>query len=218
MKTKIVPRSHRLVCCCLASCLATIFTVRAETPATPAPPKLSGPPKVRVLVRENNVASAVGGGSAATPPAAGGGGAKGASPQPNAAQAAASVLDAERFTRTTKKTLTVTLVNLTTASMDVTAKTTFLAKDEAGKHEMVEEKTLEKNVTLQPGKPEEFTTEEVSFTHTTAHYAPKKAGSGGGGRNAVSPMIPASGHAYFGYKVQVFQGQDLVGLAASETH
>jgi hypothetical protein len=31
-------------------------------------------------------------------------------------------------------------------------------------------------------------------------------------------MIPASGHAYFGYKVEVFQGEDLVGSAVSETH
>jgi hypothetical protein len=31
-------------------------------------------------------------------------------------------------------------------------------------------------------------------------------------------MEPASGHAYFGYRVEVFQGNDLVGVEASETH
>ncbi|WP_131989777.1 hypothetical protein [Chthoniobacter flavus] len=214
----ILPRCH--LAGLMTLCLASVSALRAEAPATPAPPKLSGPPKVQVLVRENSVATAVGGSSAATPaPGGAKGGGKGQTPNP--AQAAATALDAEKFTRTTKKTLTVTLVDVTGANMDVNVKTTFLGRDEAGKHEVVEEKTVENKVTLQPRKAQDFTTEEVSFTHTTAHHAAIKKGSGGagaGGRNAVSSMIPASGHAYYGYRVEVFQGQDLVGMASSEMH
>jgi hypothetical protein len=158
--------------------------------------------------------------SAATPaPGAPKGGGKGQSPSP--AQTAANALDAEKFTRTTKKTLTVTLVDLTGANMDVNVKTTFLARDEGGKHEVVDEKTVENKATLLPGKAQDFTTEEVSFTHTTAHHAPPKRGNGGmggGGRNAISALLPASGHSYYGYRVEVFQGQDLVGMASNGMH
>jgi hypothetical protein len=203
--------------------LAAITFVHAQTPA---PAKPSGPPKVRVIVKENTVASSPGGTSTATPaPAGAAKSPQGQGGKQGGAQAAAqSALDAEKFTRTTKKTLTVELVNLTNASIDVTAKTTFLAKDEGGKHDVVEEKTVENKVTLQPGKSGVFTTEEIDFTHTAAHHAaPAKPGAGGaggaaGGRGKLAPLMPASGHAYFGYKVQVFQGSDLVGTAANETH
>lgn len=191
--------------------------VRAEEAAA----KMNGPAKVRVIVKENNPPVAAGATSAATPAAAGGAKPAAGGAQQNQAQAAANAADAEKFTRTTKKSLSVALVNLTAAPMDVTAKTTFLAKDEAGKHEVVTEKTVENKVTLQPGKAGEFTTEEVSFTHTAAHRSSQKpggGGSGGGGKPVASPMLPASGHAYFGYKVDVFQGNDLVGTAVSSGH
>jgi hypothetical protein len=99
-----------------------------------------------------------------------------------------------------------------------------LGKDEAGKHEVLTEKTLENKLTLMPNRPESFTTEEVIFTHTAAHRGPApKAGGGAGGNGnkrggPIAPMEPASGHAYFGYRVEVFQGNDLVGVEASETH
>jgi len=124
--------------------------------------------------------------------------------------------EADKFTRTTKKSLDIALVNLTTASMDVNVKTTFLAKDEAGKHEVLPEKTVDNKVTLQPGAPQSFTTEEVSFTHTAAHRPVVKAAKPTG-RGPVATVEPASGHAYFGYKVEVFQGNDLVGTALSDT-
>jgi hypothetical protein len=216
MKIKIVPRSL----CLSVLGFAALSVAHAEAPATPAPPKLTAVPKVRVFVRENSVATSVGSTATPTPPTVAGKGAKTA--QVNAAQQAINELDAEKFTRTSKKTLTVTLANLADAPMNVTIKSTFLGKDEGGKHDVVEEKTLEKSMTLQPGRPDEFTTEEVSFAHTAAHHAPvKKAGGGGAGAGmtrGVSPMVPASGHAYFGYRVEVFQGQELVGLAVSETH
>ena len=93
-------------------------------------------------------------------------------------------MDAEKFTRTTKKSLTIDVVNLTGAPMDVNVKTTFLAKDEApGKHEVLPEKTVENKLTLDPTKAGEFTTDEVSFTHTTAHrQVPQKSAGGKGGQ------------------------------------
>jgi len=82
---------------------------------------------------------------------------------------------------------------------------------------------LENKVTLLPNRPESFTTEEVPFTHMTAHRGPApKTGTGAGGTakrgGPIAPMEPACGHAYFGYRVEVFQGNDLVGVEASEIH
>jgi hypothetical protein len=208
-------------------CLVPVTLVAVES--TPAPlSRPTGPLKVRVLVRDNNLATTAGGtnASALAPVAAGPGAKQAAPPAPPAAQAM-SAMDAEKYTRTTKKSLTIDVVNLTNAGMDVTVKTTFMAKDESGKHEVVPEKTVENKVTVLPGKSGQFTTEEVNFTHTTAHREAQKPGGGGGGGGKggtggkgapLAQMIPASGHAYFGYKVEVFQGNDLVGMAASETH
>jgi hypothetical protein len=201
--------------------LALVPVARAQT-ATPAP---AGPIKVRVLVQENMGGTAPSGSSAATPapirPAA----AAGQTPAPAAAKAAIAAADMKTYTRTSNKSFTITVVNITPASMDVIVKTNVLAKDEAGKHEVLTEKVLENKLTILPGKPNTFTTEDVTFTHTTAHRGPSpKAGGGGGGGGGgkkggpIAPMEPASGHAYFGYKVEVFQGNDLVGSAASETH
>ena len=207
--------------CGILFCLAAAPLMAVD--ATPHP---AGPLKVRVMVKENNVASAVGGGTGATTPAAAGAAkAPAGKPAPAAAAQAPSELDAEKYTRTTKKSLTVDLVNLTGASMDVNVKTTFLAKDEApGKHDVIPEKTVENKLTLDPTRAGEFTTEEVPFTHTTAHrQVMQKPGGAGGkgaasGKGAIAPMIPTSGHAYFGYKVEVFQGNDLVGSAVSDNH
>lgn len=231
MKTITAPQFHlRSIGFGILLCLAPASLVAAD--ATPAP-RLSGPPKVRVMVRENNIATTAGGTTAAATPAPGGapnrpqgpGGQQQPQPPPGAAQN--SALDAERYTHTNKKSLTIDVVNLTKDGMEVTVKATFLAKDEAGKHEVLPEKTVENKLTLQPGRPGEFTTEEVSFSHTTAHYPPMQPGSGGGGGGRGGgrggsgggrplQMVPASGHAYFGYKVEVFQGNDLVGSAMSQ--
>ena len=193
--------------------------------AADATPHPAGPPKVRVMVKENNVMTKPGGTTAAATPAPAAG-AKGGQQKAAGAAQAESPLDAEKFTHTTKKTLTVDVVNLTAASMDVNVKTTFLAKDEAGKHEVLPEKTVDNRLTLEPSKSGEFTTEEVSFSHTAAHReSAARAGAGGAGgwrhgrwKGKIAPMVPASGHAYVGYKVEVFQGPDLVGSAVSETH
>src|SRR5207253_2885649 len=127
-----------------------------------------------------------GSGAAATPAAAGAAKAPpapGGQKQPPGAAQATSVADAEKYTHTTKKTLTISVVNLTGASMAVNVKATFMAKDEAGKHEVVPEKTVENKLTLEPTKAGEFTTEEVPFSHTTAHRQAmqQKPGGGGGG-------------------------------------
>ncbi len=201
-------------------CLAAAPLVAAD--ATPHP---AGPPKVRVMVKENNVATTTGGGSgaAATPPAAAAPKGPGGQQVPAGAAQTPTAADAEKYTRSTKKSLTIDIVNLTGASMDVNVKTTFMAKDESGKHEVVPEKTVENKLTVEPTRAGEFTTEAVDFTHTSAHREamPKPGGGGGGkggGKSPPAPMIPASGHAYFGYKVEVFQGNDLVGSTASENH
>lgn len=135
--------------------------------------------KVRVMVRENNLPVE-----------------------------AASKGDDAFYTHTAKKTLFIALVNLTPQTMEITVKTTFLAKDEVG-HDIEVAKTVETKNTVMPGKPLEFATEEVSFQHMSAHK-PK-------GPPPVK-TIPASGQTYFGYKVEVFQGADLVGGTASATH
>ena len=122
------------------------------------------------------------------------------------------------FTHTTNKSFKITVVNLTAASMEVNVKTEVLGKDETGKHETVIEKTLENKLTLLPGTPNTFTTDEVPFTHTTAHRGTPPTKTGNAKRAPIAPMEPASGHSYFGYKVEVFQGNDLVGSTASENH
>ena len=187
--------------------------------ATPSAKPPAGPAKVRVIVQENNISATGGGGlgtAAASPKA---------SPAPGNApvatrsqQSAKDAATDDKYTHTSKKTLTVGVVNLTNAPMDVNVKSNFLGKDEGGKHEVVTEKTLEKTLTLQPGKPEQFTTEEVVFMHMTSHYPPQKAGAGKGKGGPPVKMEPASGHSYFGYKVEVFQGNDLVGTAVSANH
>ncbi len=177
----------------------------------PAAPTLTGTAKVRVLVQDNNVATTAGGSSL--------GGAK-ATPKPGEPPVASikggGESDADKYTRTTKKTLTIAVVNTTGDSIDVNVKATFLAKDEGGKHDTVPEKTVENRLTLQPNKPQQYTTEEVSFTHTAAHRPIGKVPARG--RAPIMPMEPASGHAYFGYRVEVYQGNDLVGLAVSDNH
>src|SRR5882724_11237180 len=125
--------------------LVPVALIGAE--ATPSPTRPSGPPKVRVLVKENSVATTAGATSGAATPAPAGAanrpqGQGGKQPGGAGAQAA-SALDAEKYTRTSKKTLTIDVVNLTTAGMEVTVKATLLGKDEAGKHEVLPEKTVE---------------------------------------------------------------------------
>ena len=218
MKTHTSQFHLRAAGCGILFCLAAAPLIGAD-----ATPKPAGPPKVRVMVKENNVATTTGGGSGAatTAPAAAAKPAPGAKQAPAAAASAPSTDDAEKYTHTTKKSLTIAVVNLTGASMDVNVKTTFMAKDEAGKHEVIPETTVENKLTLEPTKAGEFTTEEVPFAHTSAHRQamPKPAaGAKPYGKAPPAPMIPASGHAYFGYKVEVFQGNDLVGSAASENH
>jgi len=204
----------RFLCLTLLFCAASGALFHAQ--ADPAS-------KVRVIVNENNVpsggGSSTGGGGTATPAAAGKPagplGKAGATP---AAAAAGLFSEAQAYTHTTKKSLTIQVVNVTADPMDVTVKANFLAKDEAGKHEILTETTLEKKLTIQPGKPESYTTEEVPFTHTTAHHGPTPKGAAGGMHPKPAPMEPASGHNYFGYKVEVVQGSDVVGSAVSENH
>ena len=114
----------------------------------------------------------------------------------------------DAYTHTSGHTLTITVVNTTQESLDLTIKATFMAKDEGGKHEVGPDKTLEKKITLEPGKSEEYTTDEQVFSHTAAHRtAPKAKGE--------KPLnVAASGKQYVGYKVEVFSGNDLVGSDA----
>jgi hypothetical protein len=174
--------------------------------------------KVRVMVSENNISSTPGSGTlgsgagAATPPVAGKpAGQPGKSGAATPAASASFTADMQAYTHTTKKSLTIQVVNVTNDPIDVTVKATFLGKDEVGKHEVAPESTLEKKLTIQPGKPESYTTEEVSFTHTTAHR-------GAAPKGKPAAMEPASGHSYFGYKVEVLQGSDVVGSAVSANH
>lgn len=114
----------------------------------------------------------------------------------------------DMYTHSTNHSLTIAVVNTTRESLELTIKATFLGKDEGGKHEVGPDKTLEKKVTLEPGKSEEYTSEEVTFTHTSAHRT-APAGKGGKPTN-----VPASGKQYVGYKVEVYSGNDLVGSDA----
>jgi hypothetical protein len=100
--------------------------------------------------------------------------------------------------------------------MDLRVKTTFLGREEAGAHDVRAVKSTETKLTVVPGRTEEFDTAEVGFEHTSPHRSPAKAKVGG--RPAAAPMTPASGLDYFGYKVEAFQGNDLVGSAESENH
>ena len=187
MKTLTSQFHVRAVGCGIFFCLAAAPLIGAD-----ATPKPAGPPKVRVMVKENNIASTAGAGPGATATPAAKPAAKpaqGGKQAPPAAAQATSTEDAEKYTHTTKKSLTIAVVNLTGASMDVNVRTTFMAKDEAGKHEIIPEKTVENKLTLDPARPGEFTTEEVSFAHTTAHrQAPQKAAGGKAG--GKSPRRP----------------------------
>lgn len=114
----------------------------------------------------------------------------------------------EMYTHSSNHSLTITLVNTTKESLDLTVKTTFIVRDEGGKHEVGPDKPIEKKVTLEPGKSEEFTTDEVTYSHTSAHrIAPA-------GKGAKATNVPASGKQYVGYKVEVYSGNDLVGSDA----
>jgi hypothetical protein len=221
MKTVHPQLPFASLCLGAVFCLAALPAVHGEPAAGGSPTPPPGPPKVRVMVRDNNIATTMGGLTAANAPApvAAGPAKPGASPAKGAAAVKESVADLDKWTHTTKKSLTIDMVNMTNQPIDVNVKSTFLAKDETGKHEVMPEKTVENKVTLAPGKPAEFTTDEVDFTHTSMHRAPAPKSSGAISKNPKPvPMEPASGHAYFGYKVEVFQGNDLIGSAVSDNH
>jgi hypothetical protein len=224
MKTVHPKLSFTSFCLGAALCLGALPAVHGEATATagagsPTPPP--GPPKVRVMVQDNNIATTKGGltatNAAAPAPVATGPGKAAATPK-GVVAVKESVADLDKWTHTTKKSLTIEMGNLTAQPIDVNVKSTFLAKDEAGKHDVMPEKTVENKVTLVPGKAAQITTDEVDFIHTAFHHPPPPK-TGGGGKNApITLPVPASGHAYFGYKVEVFVGNDLGGSAVSENH
>ncbi len=231
MKTVLPQLPFASLCLGAVFCLAALPTVHGEAAAAAAggsPTPVPGPPKVRVMVRDNNLATTMGGLTAANAtapaPVAVGPAKPGASPAKGTTAPVVvkeSTADLDKWTRTTKKSLTVDMVNMTNQPIDVNVKSTFLAKDESGKHEVMPEKTVENKVTLQPGKPAQITTDEVDFVHTAYHLPlpPKSSGGAkGGGKGTVVVPVPASGHAYFGYKVEVFLGNDLIGSAVSDNH
>jgi hypothetical protein len=227
MKTVYPQLPFASLCLGAVFCLAALPAVEgAGAAAGASPTPVPGPPKVRLMVRDNNIATTLGGLTATNAPApvATGPAKPGPSPAKGTTAPVAvkeSVADLDKWTHTTKKSLTVDMVNMTNQPIEVNVKSTFMAKDEAGKHEVMPEKTVENKVTLQPGKPAQFTTDEVDFIHTAYHLPPPPKSSGGakgGGKGTVVLAVPASGHAYFGYKVEVFLGNDLIGSAVSENH
>ena len=184
--------------------------------STPAPlPRAAGPSKVRVLVTENMGESTVPKPSGAAEPGAPTAAPVAGKSAPKAGGYAAKGAKEAIYTHSTTKSLNVRVANLTPQPLDVTVKTTFLAKDEGDKNKIVTEKSVENKLTVVPGKSEEFKTEDVTFTHTTAHRQPMAGGGSLNGRGKIMPMEPASGHNYSGYKVEVYEGAVLVGSAAS---
>ena len=118
------------------------------------------------------------------------------------------------YSHTNNKSLSISLVNTARQDLKLNVKITFLAQDQGGNHEIVAEKTVESGRTIAAGKSDVFTTDEVSFTHTSAHREAPKTGAGGGG--PAPGLTPASGHIYAGYKVEVFRGSEIVGTASSD--
>ena len=118
------------------------------------------------------------------------------------------------YSHTNNKSLSISLVNTARQDLRLKVKVTFLAQDQGGNHEILGEKTIESEKTIAAGKSDLFTTDEVSFTHTSAHREAPKAGAPGGGPASI--LTPASGHIYAGYKVEVFHGGDIVGTASSD--
>jgi hypothetical protein len=173
---------------------------------------LSAADKVRIFVEAVQGKTAPGEKSATTPKAPADKGRKETTPK---------ATGFDPYTHTTSKALTVSLANMTQEPLEaLSVKCTFLARAEP-KHEIVTEKQVEQKVTLAPGKSDKFTTEEVSYSHTTAHRpAPQKggaAGQAGKTSGAKAPaMEPASGHSYAGWKVEVYQGNDLIGTASGQ--
>jgi hypothetical protein len=178
-----------------------------------------GPAKVRILVTENTGDTTAGKPGATPEPGAPAAAPVAGKTPPKAygtGKGAAAVAASEAmYTHSVTKSLSIRVSNLTTQPLDITLKTTFLAKDEGNKHEVVTEKAVENKVTIVPGQSQELKTEDVTYTHTAAHRPRSATGGSLRGRAPIIPMQPASGHTYSGYKVEAYAGAEMVGSANS---
>lgn len=86
----------------------------------------------------------------------------------------------------------------------------FYATD-VKKNTPVIEKTLEKTTSIEAGGQAKIIIDPVTFQYTPEHGSPVKAGQ----RRAVSKKIPASGHRYAGYSVQIVENGKIVGWISS---
>lgn len=109
--------------------------------------------------------------------------------------------------------LALEISNGSAAKLDVlTLRWTLYASNlQRGADDIVTEKSGETKITLDVGKHEHISTPKVSFKKTPRHS--DKTGSG---RSTKYKKVEETGHRYYGYHVQVLNGETLVGEAYSQ--
>jgi hypothetical protein len=109
------------------------------------------------------------------------------------------------------KTLKMTLNNHTNEDIkSATVRVIFYARD-LTKDSTIVEKTLEKTVILPARKELSITMDSVTFNYTPDHGSTVKGRRG----KVTSKRVPASGHRYAGYSVQLIEAGKVVGWSSS---
>ncbi len=89
--------------------------------------------------------------------------------------------------------------------------TLYASNLQRGTNDIVAEKSGESKIILDVGKHEHLITPKVPFKWTPRHS--DKTGSG---RSAKYKKVDETGHRYYGYHVQVLNGETVVGEAYSQ--
>lgn len=109
------------------------------------------------------------------------------------------------------KKLTIRLTNHTAETMtDLEVKVTFYARDLTADRD-VAEKTLKIKASVAPRRDATVTTDAVTFTYTPDHGVQVKGRRG----RVSSKRVPASGHRYAGYSIEISNKTALVGESYS---
>lgn len=114
-------------------------------------------------------------------------------------------------TKTQTRTLRIALTNTgKTAVPQMSVKWTIYGHTMDG-HKLVEIKSGTENAALAAGSGIEISTAQVSISGAREH-----AVSSGGGRRMKFKNVPASGHQYYGYSVEVYDGGVLIASEYSQ--
>lgn len=117
----------------------------------------------------------------------------------------------DSITEVVNKTLGIRLSGAPSITGELRVVSVLYARDLKARETVVEKRT-ESKATLDSNHSASLTPPSVTFTST-----PSTSKKTGRGRSAKSVRVEATGRHYYGWTVQVFQGDKLLGNAASST-